>query len=273
MNRLTRALLCILTATTLVACEHENPLSLELEGNIQMVRLPGAGQRGGISGQCMPQAEIDFRPYGVMDLMVTNSYVFFPRIENKMATQEEINAAGPRQLQLDGHTVTIEGAEMTLEANATVGPLAGGALQNTSWSVPFSTQVEPGQFKSSRFELIPANVGDELRARFNGQYTAAQRVIVDVKVYGKMADGTRVQSNALRYPVDLCWGCLVSLPIAIEGVGRDPALQFSVCTSKRVQLGFTPPCMPGNDEVVPCTFYCFMCDQDGTCDEQFCPSP
>ncbi|HAN32028.1 MAG TPA: hypothetical protein DCQ06_10565 [Myxococcales bacterium] len=271
MDRLTRVLTYVIALAMLSGCEHENPLSLELEGNVQMVRMPGAVQ--GISAVCMPQMEIDLRPAGVMDLMVTNSYVFFPRMENKMQMQTIINQATPQNLVLDAHTVTIEGAEMTLEANTTAGPLAGAPLQNTSWNTPFSAQLEPAEFKGSRFTLIPPNVGDELRNRFSGQYTAMQRILIDIKLYAKMADGTRLQSNTLRYPIDLCWGCLVSLPFSQPGVGLDPEQTFSVCNTKLVDPLFTPPCMPGNDEYLPCTFYCFMCDQDSSCDEQFCPNP
>ncbi len=270
-GRAALALLLVAATLTTVGCTHENPLSLQLEGNLLMVRLPGAGV--GITGQCIPLAEQNFRPHGVMDLMVTNSYEFFPRIENKMVLQSQINGAGAQQLRLDSHTVTIEGAEMTLVANTSTGPLSGAPLQNSTWNMPFSIQVEPEQIAGTRFTLIPPNVGDELRARFEGQYTATQRIEVHVKVYGKMADGTEVQSNLLKYPVDICWGCLVSLPVAIEGVGVDPEQQYLTCSSKVVGLNFTPPCMPGNDEYVPCQFYCYMCDQDNSCDDKFCPDP
>mgnify|MGYP006928160522 FL=1 len=269
-------LLLVGTAAQLTGCTHENPLSLELEGNLAMIRLPGAG--AGVTGQCLPQGETQFRPTGVFDLMVTNRYEFFPRIENKLPETQAISGMGPESLRLDASTVTVEGAAMTLELDTTSpGPLkVTGALKwRTSWYTPFVAQIEAGQFVGSAFTLIPSDVGQLMKKQFGDfadRRTARQQAVVKVRLIGRMADGTTVESNTIAYPVDLCWGCLVSLPVSIPGVGVDPALQYLACSSKSIGA-FTPPCMPGNDEYLPCQFYCAMCDLDNTCDDAVCPTP
>ncbi|MCO4759962.1 MAG: hypothetical protein KC502_00535 [Myxococcales bacterium] len=257
-----------------LACTHENPLSLELEGNIAMIRLPGGGE--GLSGQCLPLEEVQMRPNGVLDLMVTTRYDFFPRVENRLPGSAAVSGIGPENLRSEAQTITIEGAEMTLQLDTTTeGPLKIGVLPwRTTWYSPFILQLEPGEKLGSKFTLIPSDVGKALKDQFNkfpGKRTARQVAIVEIKLIGRMADGSTLISNTIKYPVDICWGCLVSLPVSIGAIGIDPELQYQVCSQKQTPQTFTPPCMPGNDEYVPCGFYCFMCDQDNSCDDTVCP--
>ena len=266
----------LLSVLVLSACTHENPLALQLQGNLTMVRL-AAGE--GVTGQCYPDGETVFRPNGVFDIMVSNRYEFFPSVENMLVPLESINGVGPQTLQMDPQTVMLEGAQVTLELDTTTaGPLkpaSGTPPWRVSWFSPFVAQIKPESLIGSRFTLIPSDVGEAMRTVFGafpGRRTARQQAIVKVRVVGRMADGTVIESNTLPYPVDICWGCLVSLPVAIEGVGVDPEQQYQICSSKRM-ASLTLPCMPGNDEIVPCQFYCFLCDQDNSCDDTICPSP
>lgn len=266
----------LLMLTALGACTHENPLSLELEGNLAMVRLPGGG--AGITGHCLPEGQAQFRPNGVFDLMITNKYDFYPRIENRLVQTQTVTGMGPESLRGDASTITIDGAQISMELDsASAGPLkpaSGAPLWRTTWFSPFQAQVDAGGVVSSRFALVPPDVGSEMSKVFKdfpGKKTASQQAIMKISIIGRMADGTAVESNVIQYPVDICWGCLVTIPVSIEGVDADPLEQYKLCSSKLVNQ-FTPPCMPGNDEFVPCQFYCNLCHLNGDCDDEVCPT-
>ena len=55
------------------------------------------------------------RPYGYMDLSLTDEYVMFPLIESGMAKTEEITGKGPKELMGDNSTILILGAIVDYE--------------------------------------------------------------------------------------------------------------------------------------------------------------
>jgi hypothetical protein len=263
-----------IAAALSTGCTHSNPASLALNGNILATRLAvGIG----VVGECYPEGTGRYRSHGTLDLMVANEYHFFPEVENLMPATTLITGNGAQQLRADASTVTVTGAEMTLQFNKS-GPLSNfnPPASLTTWYVPVSGIIKATGVWRGRFPLIPSNLGEALRAAFAAdpnRYTTSNTMIVSVAVEGEMQDGTVVKTQVLKFPVDLCWGCLVSLPVAAPGVGVvDGADQFAWCSQKLVDAFFIPPCVPGNDEFVPCAYYCHVCDIDGNCDDRVCPA-
>ncbi len=276
----------VVTMTT-SACTHENPETLLFLGNAAAIRLPGGGQ--GISGQCYAETFQQFRPQGTFDLSMNNRYMFFPQLENDLTSTDLISGNGVQQLRQDSSGITLTGAFMWIEWTAgTDAPFANAAPpvpngEASAWYVPLHAFIPASTKAVARFDLIPADVGELMRAAYAAQsptsrYTSVQPAIIHTIIEGKMQDGTVVQTAMIDYPMEFCWGCLLTLPFSTPGVGAEAEAQYSVCSTKEIDEQFTPPCVVGNDEYVSCTFYCAMCDpfQDlansPKCDDRFCPS-
>lgn len=272
-NALLAALL--LPTALLAACDQANPASLNLNGCVPAIREavgPGA------LGECYPEEGQRYRSHGTLDLMVYNKYDYFPEVFNLMPPTPTVSGNTFEHLRGDSSTVTITGALATLDLNQATGPLNGWnpPASLLSWYIPFAGSI-PGQgVWRGRFPLIPSTLGEQLRARFLAdpkRYTTMHRVVVNLSIEGEMADGTTVRTQEVHFPIDLCWGCLVALNVATPGVGVvDPEQQYAVCAQKVVGADFIPPCVAGNDEFLPCGYYCYFCDLMGTCDDRFCPS-
>ena len=277
MNKRLYQLLClglaIATATGGCATD-ESPESLALLGNVVVIRLPGGGE--GISGVCYAEEARQTRPEGTLDLMINNEYVFFPQIFNQLKMTKQHTQTKDKDLRGDASLISITGANVELSFSRTSSPFATTQVQK-SWWVPFFTTVQAQQTTTSRFSLLIPNVGETLRKDWlklapAKRYATTQTLILKVSVEGKMQDGERVRSQTVEYPIKVCWGCLVNVPFVKPGVGADLEQQYQVCTSKQVAIDFNMPCTLGNDEFVPCTLYCALCDLDQTCDSRYCPS-
>ncbi len=270
----TSPLLAVLAALALQACVHENPQSLQLAGGVVALRL-AVGP--GIAGECYPENVQLLRSHGTLDLMTQNIYEFFPLVRNLMQRTTQVTGNGAAQLRTDASTVHVKGAVVSLEMDtASAGPFSGLSLKpSTSYYVHVTGTVAPEALTIARFPLITSAIGEQLRAKIKAsadRYTAMQRIIAHVKIEGEMQDGTVVQTNTIDFPLDLCWGCLIHLDAAEAGVGvKAPEEQYAWCSQKPVGPGYIPPCVVGNDEYVPCGFYCATCDLEGSCDERYCP--
>lgn len=266
----------LLLSAGLTGCDQANPASLNLNGCIPALRQ----QIGvGALGECYPEEGARFRSHGTFDLMVYNKYDYFPEVANKMPQTQTVSGNTQEHLRSDASTVTLTGALVSLDFNpAATGPLSSWnpPASSLSWYVPLAGMVLANDRWRGRFPAIPSTIGEQLQARFAAdpkRYTTMHRILLNISIEGEMADGTTVRTQEVSYPIDLCWGCLVALDVVPAGVGVvDPEAQYAYCTQKAVAGDYIPPCVPGNDEYLPCGYYCAFCDLVGDCDERFCPS-
>jgi hypothetical protein len=273
LQRLSCLSLAIAIALTGCATD-ESPESLALLGNVVVIRLPGGAE--GVSGVCYAEDTRQTRPEGVLDLMLNNEYVFFPQISNLLKQTQQLTQTKAKDLRGDASLISITGANIEMSYNKTSSPFASTQVQKTWW-VPFFTTVKAQNTTTSRFSLLIPNVGEALRKDWaklppTKRYATTQTLILKIFIEGKMQDGEHVRSQAVEYPLKVCWGCLVSVPGVFPGVGSDPEKQYGFCNSKVIGAEFNMPCTLGNDEFVPCTLYCATCDLDQNCDPKYCPS-
>jgi hypothetical protein len=66
---------------------------------------------------------------------------------------------------------------------------------------------------------------------------------VEVTVYGQTLSGQPVQSNDLLFSVDVCYGCLVSVPASAE---------TGYCAGAVPSTSAAVACVPGQDQVADC---------------------
>ncbi len=285
----------LLIASMVTSCAlDESPEVLILRGNTVVIRLPGAGS--GVSGQCYANQAEFMRPNGTLDLMLNNKYDMFPLIENKLLPTENVSGNKATELRSDASLVTITGAWVSLSFDDSKASILGGSvkLKNKAmtaddprgWWVPFVVTIESRDEAYSRFSALPRDIGNLMRTEWlkkvgPDRYGPIETITVHVTVEGFMQDGTIVRSQTVPYPIQVCWGCLVYLPNTSPGIGTDVQLQYQTCASKVVVTEYATPCVMGNDEYVPCTYYCYVCDQNQGdfeipgfgCDKMFCPDP
>ncbi len=208
--------------------------------------------------------------------MLNNEYVFFPQISNLLEPTAKISQTKTKDLRGDASLISITGANIEMSFSKTSSPFASTQVQKTWW-VPFFTTVKAKNTTTSRFSLLIPNVGETLRKDWAKlppakRYATTQTLILKIFIEGKMQDGEHVRSQAVEYPLKVCWGCLVNVGNVFPGVGLDPEKQYGVCNAKQVDPEFNMPCTVGNDEYVPCGLYCSICDLDQNCDSKYCPS-
>ena len=284
--------LLLLSLAAAAGCATDaSPEALSLRGNVVVIRLPGAS--AGVSGQCYADQAEYMRPNGTIDLMLNNKYDFFPRLRNLLKTTETISGNQVAQLRADASMITITGAQVKMTLDTGKDSLLKGStdlkkvlgIEDTDegWYTPFVATIDAGEEVFSRFEAIPRNVGNMMRVQWNKaaadkKYSTIETVTVYVAVEGFMQDGTVVRSQTVPYPVQVCWGCLVFLPQVAPGFGQTREEMYQFCNSGNVPSDYAAPCVMGNDEFVPCPFYCSVCKQNGddppenACDDTFCPA-
>jgi hypothetical protein len=291
-QRLARApagLLCLALALATTGCLQEQPTALTVNGNVTTVRIAAGG--GGISGVCYVQNTVSFRPEGIMDLAMANHYAFFPEVQNRLPPTSQVIGGTPADLRPETSHIIVEGVDISLSIDTTTegGPFfeQGGTFPTSAFE-PTYMVIDAGGLEYGRFNIMPRFIGQFLQQIWadwddDRKYTALQRVIVKATLVGHKADGTPIRSNEIEYPIDLCWGCLISVPDF--GVGQDGGseLFYAPCTQLLVINPFlAPPCVMGNDEYVQCQLYCSQCRAQDIdpgigagaigCDERFCPT-
>ena len=289
-----------LLALTVSSCAlDESPQVLILRGNTVVIRLPGAGS--GVSGQCYANQAEYMRPNGTLDLMINNKYDFFPLIENHLLPTENVSGNKPTELRADSSMITVTGAWVNISFNTTNKDsiLKGSAALRAKvltaaddptvkgWWVPFVVTIESRDEAYSRFSILPRDIGTLMREQWLKEQNPAKKygtietVTMHVTIEGVMQDGTIVRSQTMPYPIQVCFGCLVYLPTTSPGLGFEVDQQYQVCATKIVVTEYATPCVMGNDEYMPCTYYCYVCDQNKgdfqvggfDCDPTFCPEP
>mgnify|MGYP007106916982 CR=1 FL=1 len=298
-------------------CVQQNPTVLQFIGNAVVLRQPGGG--GGLMpGTCIVDQSQFFRTIGTMDLLIALQYDMYPELANNLQPTANVSGNLPQHLRADASLITLQGVETTVRVRRdNAGPYgATNALPTTTatspgWAreaatdgsstqfftrtayVPMTRSIRSLERGIGRFPAIPPEFGEDLRrawfiddgVNFKDRYTTTVPVIIKFQVEGMMADGTVVRSQPVEYAVNLCWGCLLFLPTTQPGVEDvDPVNLYQQCSNKQMTVeDFTPPCIPGNDEAIPCGFYCATCQANESldtdtgaefkCDRRFCPLP
>lgn len=310
LGRASLALMAVALFAT--GCVEQNPTALQFIGNAAVLRQPGSA--GTTPGTCLTDQALFYRPFGTLDLLMSVQYDMYPEIGNNLSPTSMISGNLPQHLRADASLITLQGVETTVRIRRdSAGPYgATNALPTASgWAREVSTDGANTEFFTrtafmpmtrsipalttgvGRFPAVPPQFGEDLRrgwfvddaVNYKDRYTTTVPAIIRFQVEGKMADGTTVRTQAIEYQVNLCWGCLLFLPHTTPGVEDvDPVSLYQQCSSKQMTAeDFTAPCIPGNDEALPCGMYCHMCQSNESldtetsaefkCDRRFCPLP
>lgn len=185
---------------------------------------------------------------GVMDLAFTREYWGGLLVGNQLVGRGSADV-----LRAETSRFRAEGAEVEIETT-------GGELVN-SFTVPVSGFADPGRGTEPGWGvvhavLIDGATGEALASSFaEGQRSpVVGRVVVVVKVYGRTLGGQELETGEFRFPINVCYGCLVSFPPD----ATDPLLPTPNCANVG-SASADLPCFLGQDEPVDCR----LCQSSG----------
>jgi hypothetical protein len=179
---------------------------------------------------------------GTVDAALTEAYS--PEFLLASSIIAQANAVTP---QSETSTLTIQGVDVRV-----VDPVTNAQVEYAD--VLAAGILEPAAGSTPAYSAIGATVMDATAiAHFNPGYTTQNGVVVPnapklaevyVQFYGVTLGGEHIQSDEFLFPVDVCYGCLVSFPATSN-------LQ-TYCEGKVASLATSQPCNIGQDQSVDC---------------------
>jgi hypothetical protein len=178
-----------------------------------------------------------------MDVAVTNTYFLYPQIENMLPESKDLTGIGNSSLRLNNNNVTIIGATINYDVDdfyfgADFDPYQGVFMRA-------SGSVQPGEVAPTVVQAVPWELGNALanHDQLGLLGGAGTDITLRVRVVGRLADGTQIQSSEFWYPLTVCNGCMIYFPPLV-----DP---------RRLEENITVPCVPGQDDGVD-TRLCYL---------------
>jgi hypothetical protein len=182
-----------------------------------------------------------FITHGTLDLAFRTEYTAALLVGNQLVAR-----GNSSQLRTETSRVEIEGAVVRLE-NGT----------NTVWgpfTVPGSGFIDPATGAAPSYGLTEAILlgsafGNTLASDPTAERYKVRRFTSVVKVVGKTLGGTPVESGEWRFPLTVCYGCLISFPPEANDTKLTrPNCLLPAGTGTTVAA----PCALGQDDAVDC---------------------
>jgi len=195
------------------------------------------------------------RPAGVLDVAIASQYR-----ASLLVGSQLVDRGSKDDLRTETSRVQMEGSEVYLTDSA--GRTIGGP-----YTVPSAGLIDPANGSNPSFGLVESVLVDSVTASKLASELSAQprgtirRLTSHVRVFGRTLGGTEVESGEWKYPIDVCYGCLVTYPLGTD----DPTQPGPNCRAKGEDEP-TVPCEPGQDESVDCRICHALASSSGVCD-------
>ncbi len=208
---------------------------------IRQVQAPDEADDGTCSYTADPGVEA--LAVGVMDLMFTTQYRAGLLVGNQLVTRgsTEKSAAETARVELRGAEVNIETGtgevirSYTVEASGFADASQGGT---PGWGVVQAVLVDTAAAEQIRSKLA----GGGVRSK------GIARLVSVVKVFGRSLGGQDLESGEFRFPVEVCYGCLVTFPLE----ANDKTLGAPNCKGGAEAEQPKTSCQVGQDGPVDC---------------------
>ncbi len=171
------------------------------------------------------------RTTGVLDLSLGQRYEAYLLVKNAFPKLESMTDFAEQDLRLDGSTVTITGADITVRVSPALflgdsqAKLAAAGLSvPMKVHVPVGVTIESGSVGVAILDIIPPQVGGVLRSLPAVAEGSDVEVVAEVVFTGYRADRSTVKTDPWEFPVRLCNNCRVQ-HIYPDGVARQPYSQ------------------------------------------------
>ncbi len=229
----------VLLLTPLLSCPKEQPQVLFIADAAALTRQTQCMIRPGATPQFIWMN-------GVLDLAITNVYWLYPHVHNMLPTLGESTQEGPTGLYptetnyVNLHTAYVHvnlGEFYSTLFNPEEGALAESyRLDGFTWDVAGS--IPPASEGVVAVQVIPPDLGNFLAKKIlskPGAKSPGIWISTVVRLEGRTQDLWTVYSNEFKFPIQVCFGCL------IRPTTNDPSQPPSAANI---------PCNPGQDEGV-----------------------
>lgn len=259
-------LTCVLAAG-LVSCAHSgDPQVLQYRGALQPVR-------GGDT--CVAVDAARLITHGILDLSVAKSYRIFPALQSMMVPLSTISGVNPGTS--DTNTITLSSLQVSVSSGMSsttpfISQKSGagaGATPTSTWTVPLSGTIVAGGVLITAGDLVPEKalvgskmvpIGEDWRSRFSKAAGAKDfskaEILLSFQFVGTTLTGDNVITDVATLPLTVCFGCLLTPATPVASAG-----EFYAGCAGAVPAGYAIPCVPGQEDVVDCRYYCHQCQQ------------
>lgn len=222
---------------------------------IRQAQVPQQGS--GSACTYNPSPSSTHLPGGVLDVAIRTQYTATLLVGNQM-----VDRGSKDELRTETSRVQLHGTEVYVKD-------AAGRVIAGPYTVPGTGLVDPASGSNPSFGLIStvlidsvtgSRLADEL---FALPFGTIRRLTAHAKVFGRTLGGTEVESGEWQFPIDVCYGCLVSFPPEAD----DPAQPGPDCLNvSSSESRAATPCNPGQDDPVDCRICKRVAPSSGVCD-------
>jgi hypothetical protein len=211
---------------------------------IRQVNLPISG--GSSAGGCVTEANPQgpFISHGTLDVAFRREY-----IAGLVVGSQIVSRGNKAQIKTETSRVRIEGIEARLED-------ANGAIAWGPHTIPATGFIDPAVDITPSYGIVDGTlVGNDFGAKvaliLQSDASRTGRHFTSVsKVFGHTLGSQAVESGEFRFPITMCYGCLIFYPSEANDpkVTPTPNCDLPQATGSSTDLG----CSPGQDEMIDC---------------------
>ena len=100
--------------------------------------------------------------------------------------------------------------------------------------------------------LVDSDTVNALRQQLGAPGTGLVRLITYVKIYGTTTGGAHVETGEYQFPVNACFGCLVSFPPDAVDTNQPQPNCKNLTTGSSGGGALVKPCVTGQDQSIDC---------------------
>jgi hypothetical protein len=235
-------LVCSGSGAVAIGCRHNDESIF-----IRQVMVPSA--------DCSVTADPSgaFRGYGGLDLMLTGEYRAALLVGSQLVQRgstENAKAESSRVTlyEAEVHITTPDGVELgayTVPGNGFVDPASGST---PGWGLFETVLVDVSTSVAVLGKLCENNAGC-VGGVPSQRLSRVGRIVAEVQVFGRTLGGTEVETGKFRFPIETCFGCLITFPAEANDATVGPQQN---CLSTATSTTATTSCYMGQDLPVDC---------------------
>jgi len=176
---------------------------------------------------------------GVLDTGILDEYTAEFLVGNQIVPQ-----GNPNQPNTETSFVSIQGAVVRI--------LDSAGNQLTSFTQPAAITIPPSSGTTPGYAPIGVTILDPATVQSLGVVSGStKRLIPYTRFFGKTLGGDSVESDEFGFPVDVCYGCLITF----SSTDVNPLFKFPNCAgnSSSANSSTSVPCAIGQDFPVDCS--------------------
>jgi hypothetical protein len=198
-----------------------------------------------VAGSC----GVDNAPTSLMILRGSLDLAFQRQYRADLLVGNQLVARG-NSSQLRTETARVEIQGTIVRAEDATGAVAWGPV-----TVPGAGFIDPANGANPNYGLvntvlIGSQLADSLVDELMMNRNLVRYFTAVARVFGRTLGGTAVESGEWRFPINVCYGCLVVFPPDASDPKVTPAPNCSLATTTGTSV--VHPCIVGQDDSVDC---------------------